>query len=79
MRQNLTMIFDENVFLRKFISDTILFRVPMACTEIRMQSLPNDKYRSSKHSVDSLFGNSMFEFPEHKAFCLCKVSMRCHR
>ena len=34
------MIFDENKILRKCIFDTILYKVSIACTKIRMQSLP---------------------------------------
>ena len=34
------MIFEENEIFRKYVFDSILYKVSMTCTKIRMQSLP---------------------------------------
>ena len=49
-RQNLTAHFLWKMrFLRKYILDTILYKVSMACTKIRMQNLP--KWQKYKHKT----------------------------
>ena len=56
MRENHTNRFFTNMkFLWKYIFDTILYKVSMVCTKIRMQVYQNGKNISIKHSVARLF------------------------
>ena len=80
MRENHTNRFFTNMkFLWKYIFDTILYKVSMVCTKIRMQSLPKwQKYKYQTLSCQIIL-KCFFVFPEHCPFCLCKVLTPCHR
>ena len=66
-RQNLTARFLWKMrFLRKYILDTILYKVSMACTKIRMQNLPKrQKYKHKTLSCQFVLKHFFFVFPVH--------------
>ena len=64
-------------FLGKNISDTILSKLSMVCTKIRMQSLP--KMVKIEESNTQSDWKQFLVFTEYCAFCLCEVLTRCHR